>query len=99
MLGVPIEVLASSNRGMADPPRKEKFGPCFKKDSKTVKAAVEVLSQGLREKLALGLQTNGKIELGRDLINTEKRTRVENVRDYTPNVIGPSFEMAESCIV
>jgi glycyl-tRNA synthetase len=57
----------------------------------------------LREKLALNLEKDGKIELdvegvndgkvelGKDLIKIEKRTRVENIREYTPNVIEPSF--------
>ncbi|KAJ5095106.1 hypothetical protein N7532_007397 [Penicillium argentinense] len=82
---------------------KKKFGPRFKKDSKTVEAAVEALSQDLREKLSLDLESQGKIEidvegvgsgkveLDKDLIKIEKRTRVENVREYTPNVIEPSF--------
>jgi glycyl-tRNA synthetase (class II) len=33
----------------------------------------------------------GKVEIEKDLIKIEKRTRVENVREYTPNVIEPSF--------
>ncbi|KAJ5693380.1 hypothetical protein N7462_002803 [Penicillium macrosclerotiorum] len=82
---------------------KKKFGPRFKKDSKTVEAAVEALSQDLREKLSLDLEQQGKIEidvegvgsgkveLEKDIIQIEKRTRVENVREYTPNVIEPSF--------
>ncbi|OJJ48802.1 hypothetical protein ASPZODRAFT_60297 [Penicilliopsis zonata CBS 506.65] len=82
---------------------KKKFGPRFKKDSKTVEAAVEALSQELREKLSLELAetgkvvldvegvASGKVELEKDLITIEKRTRVENVREYTPNVIEPSF--------
>jgi glycyl-tRNA synthetase len=81
----------------------KKFSPRFKKDSKKVEAAVEKLSQDIREKLALGLQREGKIkievdgvgtgkvELEKDLINIERRTRVENVREYTPNVVEPSF--------
>ena len=82
---------------------KKKFGPKFKKDGKTVEAAIEALTQDMREKLSLDLKNNGKItidvpevgegkvELGTDLINIEKRTRVENTREYTPNVIEPSF--------
>lgn len=82
---------------------KKKFGPKFKKDGKTVEAAVEALSQELREKLSLDLQNtgkitidvpgvgNGKVELDKELVNIEKRTRVENTREYTPNVIEPSF--------
>jgi len=81
--------------------QKKKFGPKFKKDGKTVEAAVESLSQDLLEKLSLDLQKTGKIELevpnvgkveiDKDLISIEKRTRVEHTREYTPNVIEPSF--------
>lgn len=82
---------------------KKKFGPRFKKDAKTVENAVEALTQDLREKLSLDLEKEGKIEidvegvgsgkveLDKELIKIEKRTRVENVREYTPNVIEPSF--------
>jgi glycyl-tRNA synthetase len=82
---------------------KKKFGPRFKKDAKTVENAVEALTQELREKLSLDLEKEGKIEidvegvgsgkveLDKELIKIEKRTRVENVREYTPNVIEPSF--------
>ncbi|PYH40649.1 glycine--tRNA ligase [Aspergillus saccharolyticus JOP 1030-1] len=82
---------------------KKKFGPRFKKDGKMVEAAIEALSQDLREKLSLDLAQNGKVEvpvegvgsgsveLDSELIKIEKRTRVENVREYTPNVIEPSF--------
>ncbi|KAJ9661718.1 Glycine--tRNA ligase 1, mitochondrial [Coniosporium apollinis] len=82
---------------------KKKFGPKFKKDGKTVEAAIEALTQDMREKLFLDLKNdgkitvdvegvaNGKVELEKAIINIEKRTRVENVREYTPNVIEPSF--------
>ncbi|KAF2087602.1 glycyl-tRNA synthetase [Saccharata proteae CBS 121410] len=82
---------------------KKKFGPRFKKDGKTIEAAVEALTQELREKLSIDLKNEGKItvevpnvgdgkvELDKELINIEKRTRVENTREYTPNVIEPSF--------
>lgn len=82
---------------------KKKFGPKFKKDGKTVEAAIEALTQDLREKLSLDLEKEGKIvidvpgvgdgkvEVPKELITIEKRTRVENVREYTPNVIEPSF--------
>lgn len=82
---------------------KKKFGPKFKKDGKAVEAAVEELSQDLREKLSLKLRDEGKIEvdvpgvgdgrveIGKDLIQIEKRTRVEHSREYTPNVIEPAF--------
>jgi glycyl-tRNA synthetase len=82
---------------------KKNFGPKFKKDGKAVEAAVAGLSQGLREKLSLDLKEDGKVvidipgvgdgkvEMGGDLIKIEKRTRVEYTREYTPNVIEPSF--------
>lgn len=82
---------------------KKKFGPRFKKDGKAVESAVDELSQALREKLALDLRdkgkieisvpgvSNGKVEIESDLIKIEKRTRVEHIREYTPNVIEPAF--------
>jgi glycyl-tRNA synthetase len=82
---------------------KKKFGPHFKKDGKTVEAAVEALTQEMREKLSVELANDGKIkvpvqgvgdgsvEIDKSLIAIEKRTRVEHTREYTPNVIEPSF--------
>ena len=83
---------------------KKKFGPRFKKDGKTVEAAVDALTQDLRERLSIelsekgqievdvpGVGTNGKVAIDKDLIKIEKRTRVEHVREYTPNVIEPAF--------
>jgi glycyl-tRNA synthetase len=82
---------------------KKKFGPFFKKDAKSVEASVEALSQDKREALAQDLKLdgkitidvdgvgNGKVELSKDLIEIERRTRTENVREFTPNVIEPSF--------
>lgn len=82
---------------------KKKFGPRFKKDGKAVEAAVENLSQELREKLSLDLREkgkieidvpgigNGKVEIEKDLLQIEKRTRFEHIREYTPNVIEPAF--------
>lgn len=83
---------------------KKKFGPKFKKDGKTVEAAVDALTQDLRERLSIelsekgqievdvpGVGANGKVAIDKDLIKIEKRTRVEHVREYTPNVIEPAF--------
>ena len=82
---------------------KKKFGPKFKKDGKTVEAAVDALTQDMREKLSVDLaQTgkievdvpsvgDGKVEIDKDLIKIGKRTRIEHVREYTPNVIEPAF--------
>ncbi|KAI1617618.1 glycyl-tRNA synthetase [Exophiala viscosa] len=82
---------------------RKKLGPKFRKDAKAVENAVEALSQELREKLSLDLEKSGKIELqtpgvgsgttelGSDLVKIEKRKRTEYTREYTPNVIEPSF--------
>ncbi|KAK1980866.1 glycyl-tRNA synthetase [Colletotrichum cereale] len=82
---------------------KKKFGPQFKKDGKTVEAALEATTQEQREKLAKQLADNGELELevagvgsgtvkvSKDLVKIEFRKRVENTREYTPNVIEPSF--------
>lgn len=82
---------------------KKRFGPRFKKDAKAVEQAVEALSQDMREKMSLDLEQqgkisvdvpevgDGKIELERDLVKIEKRKRIEHIREYTPNVIEPSF--------
>ena len=42
---------------------KKKSGPRFKKDGKAIEAAVDALSQDLREKLAIDLKNSGKIEV------------------------------------
>lgn len=82
---------------------KKKFGPFYKKDGKVVEAAVLATTQEQREKLAKDLAETGKIvvdvpgvgdgkvEVGKDLIKIEFRKRTENVREYVPNVIEPSF--------
>ncbi|KAL9601706.1 MAG: hypothetical protein Q9219_002317 [cf. Caloplaca sp. 3 TL-2023] len=82
---------------------KKKFGPKFKKDGKAVEAAIEGLAQDVREKLSLELEKTGKIQVDvpgvgtgkvdvdKDLIKIEKRTRTEHTREYTPNVIEPAF--------
>ncbi|KAL8969375.1 MAG: hypothetical protein Q9183_002023 [Haloplaca sp. 2 TL-2023] len=82
---------------------KKKFGPKFKKDGKAVETAIEKLSQDVREKLSIELEQKGKIEVDvpgvgsgkvdvdKDLVKIEKRTRVEHTREYTPNVIEPAF--------
>jgi glycyl-tRNA synthetase len=82
---------------------KKKFGPAFKKDGKTVEAALEALPQDKREALAQDLNADGKItidvegvasgkvEISKDLIKIERRTKTENTREFTPNVIEPSF--------
>lgn len=82
---------------------KKKFGPRFKKDGKAVEAAVENLCQENREKFSIDLAEkgkieldvpgigNGKVEIDKALIKIERRTRIERIREYTPNVIEPAF--------
>lgn len=81
---------------------KAKLGPTFKKNSKAVEAALNSLSQSERESFAALLKERGaisidvpdileKTEVSKDLISIVKRTRIENVREYIPNVIEPSF--------
>lgn len=82
---------------------KKNFGPRFKKDGKAVEAAVENLCQEDREKFSVDLSVkgkieldvpgvgNGKVEIDKALIKIERRTRIERIREYTPNVIEPAF--------
>ncbi|KAI9720748.1 MAG: Glycine--tRNA ligase 1, mitochondrial [Chrysothrix sp. TS-e1954] len=82
---------------------KKKLGPMFRKGASAVETAIESSDQKERERLASELEGNGKIilavpdlpdgkaELTSDLVKIVKRKRVEHVREYTPNVIEPSF--------
>ncbi|KFA63498.1 hypothetical protein S40285_00294 [Stachybotrys chlorohalonatus IBT 40285] len=82
---------------------KKKFGPVFKKDAKNVEDALEATSQEQREKLAKELGeagkisldvagiANGKAEISKDVLAFEFVKRSVNTREYTPNVIEPSF--------
>lgn len=82
---------------------KKKSGPKFKKDGKAIETAVEALTQDVREKMAIQLKDtgkmeidvpdvgNGKVQIDKELITIEKRSRMEHVREYTPNVIEPAF--------
>jgi glycyl-tRNA synthetase len=82
---------------------RKKFGPQFKKDAKTVEAALLATPQEQREKLAKELSDNGsitlevagvgdgKVQISKDSIAIEFRKRVENTREFVPNVIEPSF--------
>lgn len=64
------------------------------------------LGQAEREVFSTALQQNshitievpgvvpyGKVDVPRELVKFEKRTVVQNVREYTPNVIEPSFDI------
>ena len=82
---------------------KKKFGPRFKKDAKAVETALLALSQTQLEAAAAELKAggkttidvagvaDGKVELTSDLVTVAFTKRTENVREFTPNVIEPSF--------
>lgn len=82
---------------------KKKFGPFYKKDGKVIEAAILATTQEERGKLAKELEENGKVvinvpgvgdgkvEVSKDLLAIKWQKRVENTREYTPNVIEPSF--------
>ncbi|KAE8225914.1 hypothetical protein CF326_g7787 [Tilletia indica] len=77
----------------------KKLGPVFKKEAKPIEEAVFALDQAALEKVQSELK-NGKatltvgskpVELTDDLLKVELRTIKETVREFTPNVIEPSF--------
>ncbi|EFX02864.1 glycyl-tRNA synthetase [Grosmannia clavigera kw1407] len=82
---------------------KKKFGPRFKKDAKAVETALLALSQEQLETLAkeqkekasisvdVASVDGGKVELANELVTIAWTKRTENVREFTPNVIEPSF--------
>ncbi|CDK24434.1 unnamed protein product [Kuraishia capsulata CBS 1993] len=81
---------------------KRKFGPKFKKNAPLVEnwltgrteCELEDLAKELDEKLSISAKISGfeePVEIGQDLIKIEEKTHVEHVREYTPNVIEPSF--------
>ena len=84
---------------------KKLLGPRFKKDAKKVEEATAALNQDALQTLAAELSENGvisvstdtlangqtKAELSSDLCSVTKTTRAVTVREYTPNVIEPSF--------
>lgn len=83
---------------------KKKFGPQFKKEGKLVAEVLEKgLDQAQLETFAKELEANGSITvnvpsiaagkttLSKDLIKIEYKTITSHIREYTPNVIEPSF--------
>ncbi|KAI0454968.1 glycyl-tRNA synthetase [Xylaria acuta] len=82
---------------------RKKFGPHFKKDGRAVEHALFATSQSKRAELAKALYDagsliievdgvgDGKVSVPKELIKIEQRTRTENVREFVPNVIEPSF--------
>ncbi|CAN3355253.1 glycine--tRNA ligase 1, mitochondrial [Diutina catenulata] len=80
--------------------QKKKFGPKFRKDAGAVEKWLLSRSQCELEDLAAELKSGkitpeidgvGKVEIDTDLLAIEKVSRTEHVREYTPNVIEPSF--------
>jgi glycyl-tRNA synthetase len=84
---------------------KKLTGLRFKRDAKMVQAAVESLDQAALETLAAELEQEGavaietpaladgttRVELPKGLLSISKTARMQNTREYTPNVIEPSF--------
>lgn len=81
---------------------KKKFGPLFRKDAGTVQDFLTLRTQCELEELSKELDQNKKLvvqvpglssqsEIPGDLVKIQKVSRVEHVREYTPNVIEPSF--------
>ncbi|KAJ6263881.1 mitochondrial glycine--tRNA ligase 1 [Drechslerella dactyloides] len=78
------------------------LGPRYKKNAKAVEERlVQCSNQKEREKWAETLKGGdtvsvlvegvGKLDIGGDLIKVERIKRTESTREYTPNVIEPSF--------
>ncbi|KAI1345518.1 hypothetical protein F5Y01DRAFT_300299 [Xylaria sp. FL0043] len=80
---------------------RKKFGPLFKKTARFVEGALMATSQEQRESFAKELESTGKfvldvpdvgpVELNNEVMTCEHRTTSQNVREYIPNVIEPSF--------
>ncbi|CDH08633.1 probable GRS1-Glycine--tRNA ligase [Zygosaccharomyces bailii ISA1307] len=81
---------------------KKLFGPKFRKDAPKVEAYLLNLPQEELEAKAEELKQTGKIifhvegidgplDLDGNFVKIEKRTKVEHVREFVPNVIEPSF--------
>ncbi|KJY02289.1 glycyl-trna synthetase like protein [Zymoseptoria brevis] len=104
--GVPLQV----REPLKEPKRVEEFvaqldkkksGPKFKKDAGKVQAALDALTQDVKEKLSISMQQDGKVEievpdmgkvdLEKDIVTIQKEVRTETMREYIPNVIEPSF--------
>lgn len=80
---------------------KKSFGPKFRQNQKIVESTIVALNQERLECLKNELQSNGKsdiqaadgnkYELTSDLISIDKKTFKDTTREFTPNVIEPSF--------
>lgn len=85
---------------------KKLAGQRFKKDARIVQASIGAMDQSTLQRLAEELDNHGvvtvdtlttladgtsSVSLPRDQLTTKKTTRVQTTREYTPNVIEPSF--------
>jgi len=76
---------------------RKKFGPFYKKDAKRIEEALMATTQCEREDFMtaemtkLSLQDLGEVAISPEHVKWERVTKKENVREYTPNVIEPSF--------
>ncbi|KAI5790286.1 glycyl-tRNA synthetase [Geopyxis carbonaria] len=78
---------------------KKWLGPKFKKDAKAVEAAIEALTQAEREVLAskqsagdpITITVAGLGEVTLEKTQVVKRRKTQTTREFTPNVIEPSF--------
>ncbi|KAG0148981.1 hypothetical protein CROQUDRAFT_89555 [Cronartium quercuum f. sp. fusiforme G11] len=80
---------------------KKLFGPRYKKDAKIIEETISALEELRLECIAKELAANGstkvkvadgkEYELASDVLKIERRTFKETTREFTPNVIEPSF--------
>ncbi|PVV03469.1 hypothetical protein BB560_002054 [Smittium megazygosporum] len=80
---------------------KKVFGPTFKQNAKPIQDHLESLSQSELESLkqqldsqnsvTIQLKDNSSYEITSNMMTIDKQTFKESVREYTPNVIEPSF--------
>ncbi|UZJ52334.1 hypothetical protein CBS101457_001654 [Exobasidium rhododendri] len=74
---------------------RKSLGPKFKKEARNVEEAINALDQAGLEKLQSELKNGqakvGSYEVTPDLVKVELKTIRESVREFTPNVIEPSF--------
>lgn len=81
---------------------RKKFGPKFRKQAPLVEQWLTLRTECELETLGQELESTGKItfkvegvegeiELDKTFVSIEQKTRTEHVREYTPNVIEPSF--------
>ncbi|KAK7206269.1 hypothetical protein BZA70DRAFT_298958 [Myxozyma melibiosi] len=81
---------------------KKKFGPKFKKDGKKIETyltsrsqdELESLAAELDEKLKITVTVEGvdaPVEVEKELISISRKKKLDHIREFTPNVIEPSF--------